>query len=97
MKKVTVYADFDFLESPQEIGTLGYERVRGKDHFIFEYSHEWLKMHGGIGLRYTASMLRQFYGEDCTLLLENKPEGGARATIHLSMWKEASHDTGTDY
>ena len=45
MKKVTVYADFDFLESPQEIGTLGYERVRGKDHFIFEYSHEWLKMH----------------------------------------------------
>ena len=56
-----------------------------------------IKMHGGIGLRYTASMLRQFYGEDCTLLLENKPEGGARATIHLSMWKEASHDTGTDY
>ena len=50
MKKVTVYADFDFLESPQEIGTLGYERVRGKDHFIFEYSHEWLKMHGGIVL-----------------------------------------------
>ena len=50
MKKVTVYADFDFLESPQEIGILGYERVRGKDHFIFEYSHEWLKMHGGIVL-----------------------------------------------
>ena len=28
MKKITVYADFDFLASPQEIGTLGYERVR---------------------------------------------------------------------
>ena len=50
MKKITVYADFDFLASQQEIGTLGYERVRGKDYFVFEYSHEWLKQHGGIVL-----------------------------------------------
>ena len=50
MKRITVYADFDFLTSPQEIGTLGYERVRGKDHFVFKYSHEWLKQHGGIVL-----------------------------------------------
>ena len=50
MKKITVYADFDFLASTQEIGTLGYEHVRGKDHFVFEYSHEWLKQHGGIVL-----------------------------------------------
>ena len=50
MKKITVYADFDFLASTEEIGTLGYERVRGKDHFVFEYSHEWLKQHGGIVL-----------------------------------------------
>jgi len=50
MKKITVYADFDFLAAPQEIGTLGYERVRGNDHFVFEYSHEWLKQHGGIML-----------------------------------------------
>jgi len=50
MKRITVYADFDFLASLQEIGTLGYERVRGKDHFVFEYSREWLKLHGGIVL-----------------------------------------------
>ena len=50
MKKITVFADFDFLATPQEIGTLGYERVRGKDHFVFEYSREWLKKHGGIML-----------------------------------------------
>ena len=49
MKRITVYADFDFLASPQEIGTLGYERVRGKDHFVFAYSREWLKQHGGGG------------------------------------------------
>ena len=50
MKKITVCADFDFLAAPQEIGLLGYERIRGKDHFVFEYSHEWLKQHGGIVL-----------------------------------------------
>ncbi len=50
MKKITVYADFDFLTAPQEIGTLGYERVRGKDYFVFEYSREWLRGHGGIVL-----------------------------------------------
>ena len=48
MKKITVYADFDFLSTAQEIGVLGYERVRGKDHFVFEYSPGWLKQHGGI-------------------------------------------------
>ena len=48
MKKLTVYADFDFLSTPQEIGILGYEHVRGKDHFVFEYSREWLKQYGGI-------------------------------------------------
>ena len=48
MKRITVYADFDFLTSPEEIGTLGYEHIRGKDHFVFEYSRQWLKQHGGI-------------------------------------------------
>lgn len=48
MKRITVYADFDFLTSPQEIGILGYENVRGKNHFVFEYSREWLKHYGGI-------------------------------------------------
>jgi serine/threonine-protein kinase HipA len=40
MKKITVYADFDFLPAAQEIGIMGYEHVRGKDHFVFEYSRE---------------------------------------------------------
>ena len=31
MKRITVYADFDFLSAPQEIGILDYEHVRGKD------------------------------------------------------------------
>ena len=48
MKEITVYADFDFLAVPQEIGTLGYERVRGNDHFVFRYTGDWLKLGGGI-------------------------------------------------
>ena len=48
MKKITVYADFDFLATPQQIGTLDYERVRGNDHFAFKYSSDWLKSSGGI-------------------------------------------------
>ena len=43
MKRITVYADFDFLSTHQDIGILGNEHVRGKDHFVFEYSREWLK------------------------------------------------------
>ena len=50
MKRISVFADFDFLTSPQEIGVLGYEHVRGNDHFVFEYSREWLKQYGGIVL-----------------------------------------------
>ena len=48
MKRITVFADFDFLSTPQEIGTLGYDHVRDKDHFVFEYSRQWLKQNGGI-------------------------------------------------
>ena len=48
MKRITVYADFDFLSTAQVIGVLGYEHVRGKDHFVFEYARPWLKEHGGI-------------------------------------------------
>lgn len=48
MKKITVFADFDFISVPQEIGTMDYERVRGNDHFAFKYSIDWLKSNGGI-------------------------------------------------
>ena len=48
MKRIAVYADFDFLSTAQEIGILGYEHVRGKDYFVFEYSRQWLKQYGGI-------------------------------------------------
>lgn len=48
MEKIYVYADFDFLEEKELIGELSYERVRGNDHFSFDFSRKWLKGHGGI-------------------------------------------------
>src|SRR5574344_1676760 len=48
MEKIYVYVDFDFLEQTKEIGVLSYERVRGNDHFAFEFSREWLSRHGGM-------------------------------------------------
>ena len=46
MENIYIYADFDFLEQAEEIGVLSYERVRGNDHFAFEFSREWLSRHG---------------------------------------------------
>lgn len=50
METIKVYADFDFLERQELIGELSYERVRGGDHFAFQFSREWLKHHGDIVL-----------------------------------------------
>ena len=49
---------------------------------------------GGIGLRYAVSMLRQFYGEDAQLQIENLPLHGTRVTVRLDMWKEREDDSG---
>jgi len=50
MEKIYVYADFDFLEQIEEIGALSYERVRGNEHFAFEFNQDWLAKHGDLVL-----------------------------------------------
>lgn len=50
MEKLLVYVDFDWLNEPQQIGILSYERLRGSDTYGFTYNKEWLKNHGGIQL-----------------------------------------------
>lgn len=50
MEKIYVYADFDFLKQTELVGELSYERVRGNDHFSFEFTRDWLKRHGNIVL-----------------------------------------------
>ena len=46
MENLYVYADFDFLPKAEKIGVLSCQQVRGKDHFTFTFSDEWLSNHG---------------------------------------------------
>lgn len=50
MKKLYVFADFDWLKEPRFIGELSYESLRGSDSYGFCYSNEWLKDYGSLFL-----------------------------------------------
>lgn len=50
MKKLYVYADFDWLKEMELIGELGYESIRGSDSYCFAFSREWLAQHGDLFL-----------------------------------------------
>ena len=48
MKKLYVYADFDWLDTPQLIGDLSYDSVRGSETYGFSYDKEWLSKYGDV-------------------------------------------------
>lgn len=50
MKKLLVYADFDWLKDVELIGELSYESLRGSDSYGFKFNDDWLKNHGNIFL-----------------------------------------------
>ena len=50
METLYIYADFDFLKSPELIGSLHYDRVRGRETYSFEYDKNWLLSHKSIVL-----------------------------------------------
>ncbi len=50
MKKLYVYADFDWLSSPTLIGELSYESLRGNDSYGFKFDNDWLCKYGSISL-----------------------------------------------
>ena len=50
MKKLYVFADFDWLKEPRLIGELNYESLRGSDSYGFCYNDEWLKDYGSLFL-----------------------------------------------
>ncbi|MDD4822401.1 MAG: type II toxin-antitoxin system HipA family toxin [Bacteroidales bacterium] len=50
MKKLYVYADFDWLKEIEFIGELDYESLRGSDSYCFTFNDEWLKKHGDLFL-----------------------------------------------
>ena len=50
MKKLYVYADFDWQNAPQLIGELSYESLRGNDSYGFKFDNEWLRRYGSLNL-----------------------------------------------
>ena len=50
MKKLYVYADFDWLKEMELVGELGYESLRGSDSYSFSFHDEWLRRHGDLFL-----------------------------------------------
>jgi len=50
MKRLYVYADFDWLKKVELVGELGYESIRGTDSYSFTFNNEWLRQHGDLFL-----------------------------------------------
>lgn len=50
MKKLYVYADFDWLKSIEPVGELSYESLRGSDSYSFKFADSWIKRHNAIPL-----------------------------------------------
>ena len=50
MKKLWVYADFDWLKEIELIGELSYEILRGSETYGFQFNNEWLKKYGELFL-----------------------------------------------
>lgn len=65
MKKLYVYADFDWLKGIELIGELGYESLRGSDSYSFTFHDEWLRNHGDL---YLSQDLNNYPGPQYTQL-----------------------------
>lgn len=53
MKRLYVYADFDWLDEAELMGELTCDTVRGNETYGFSFAREWLAQHGDV-----------FFGED---------------------------------
>lgn len=50
MERLLVFADFDWLDKPEQVGELCYEKLRGSDSYAFQYDEHWLKGHAEVKL-----------------------------------------------
>jgi len=50
MKKLWVYADFDWLKEIEPVGELSCESLRGSDNYSFTFNDAWLKRFGNLFL-----------------------------------------------
>ena len=79
MKRLYVFADFDWLKAPRLVGELSYESLRGSDSYGFCYSDDCMesisKMMGHTNIRTTqgyAKVTDDKISEDMDRLIKNK-------------------------
>lgn len=48
MRKLWVFADFNWLKTPTLVGELRYESLRGADSYGFRFDEAWLSAHGNL-------------------------------------------------
>lgn len=41
-ERLLVFADFNWLEKPELVGELCYEKLRGSDNYAFKFDENWL-------------------------------------------------------
>ena len=63
MRRLLIYADFDWLNSPMLVGELGYESLRGSDSYSFKYDNEWLRQYGSL---YLSADINNYPGQQYT-------------------------------
>ena len=64
MRTLYVYACFDWLPTPQLMGELGYESLRGSDSYSFRFNEEWLRKQGSL---FISADLNNYPGMQYTL------------------------------
>lgn len=65
MEKLFVFGDFNWLQEPEFIGELCYEKLRGSDSYAFKFDNDWLNLHAGIKL---SEDINNYPGMQYTLL-----------------------------
>ncbi len=50
MKRLFVFADFDWLENIELVGELMMDSIRGGEAYGFKFEPSWLKKHGSVSL-----------------------------------------------
>ena len=92
MKRLYVFADFDWLKAPRLIGELSYESLRGSDSYGFCYSDDWLRDYGNLFL---SDDLNNYPGQQytavfhpLTILSESKTTPAWVVYALRNLWRE---------
>ena len=92
MKRLYVFADFDWLKEPRLIGELSYESLRSSGSYGFCYSDDWLRDYGNNanpGHGYLDIV--DFILQNCTSVEDNLQELYRRVAFNICIGNSDDH------